>query len=223
MGSVTFQAGQKADCQRLSSSTVVSVDIGFSQNSKSTGIAWRTSDGDHSAPAKFTFAQGVETVAHRLGQDTTASLILEAPLSAQFNVDGNPAPRLDFERIFDVQKQKSVNRFWYVGAGASTLIAAMFFLRRLINMLAKSEADHRVFLFEGLHTFKYGPTDHAQDAADLLQAFCDGDVVDVTKGAATEWLSVLQLIDSESNTAIPAIVTVNRESTELETNESETD
>ena len=93
----------------------------------------------------------------------------------------------------------------------------MFFLRRLTNILASNEIDSSVFLFEGLHTFKDGPTDHAQDATELLQAFLQGDVVDVTKEAATEWLSVLQLIDGESNTAIPAIVTVERESTDTDT------
>ncbi len=211
MGSIVFKAGQKADLEDLRKSTVVSVDLGFSVKSKSTGVAWRTAKGKQPAPSKLTFEKAIKRVAQLFDSEAAAVLILEAPLSAQFNADGNPAARLPFEQIYDVQKKKNVNRFWYIGPGASTLIAAMFFLRRLTSMLASNDGNQRVFLYEGLHTFKDGPTDHAQDAVELLEAFLNRNVVDVNREAATEWLSVLQLIGGESDSAIPAIVTVRQE------------
>ena len=213
MDNIVFKAGQKADVEELAKSTVVSVDLGFSEKSKSTGVAWRTAKGEQPAPSRLTFEQAIKRVVKLFDSEASAVLILEAPLSAQFNADGNPAARLPFEQIYDVQKKKNVNRFWYIGPGASTLIAAMFFLRRLTSMLANNDGDRQVFLYEGLHTFKDGPTDHAQDAVELLEAFLNKKVVDVNKKAATEWLSVIQLIGGESDTAIPAIVTVRQEPT----------
>ncbi len=210
MGGTLFRAGQRAELSTQYKSLIVSADLGFSQKSKSTGVAWQNAEEEKPTSAKYTFADAVFQVAQLLKLQETATLIVEAPLSVQFGITGNPTPRLPFEQIQDIQSGKSVNRFWYIGPGASTLVAAIFFLRRLASLLANG--DHQVVLFEGLHTFKNRRTDHAQDAAELLQAFQKGEVVDVTQDGSTEWLSILQLIEGLSHSAIPAIVTVTPES-----------
>jgi hypothetical protein len=87
--------------------------------------------------------------------------VLEAPLSAAFNRNGNPQPRGDFER-------KPQPRWWSVGPGAATALSALFFLRQLHRNM--KTANVTIHLVEGFVSGKY-IGDHDEVAAALRDAF----------------------------------------------------
>lgn len=138
---------------------LVAVDMGFSSKSKSCGIALSASDEKPSA-APHRFGTAVETACEFLRRNRGGVLILEAPLSAAFNPKRNPRSRGDFE---DGDKP----RWWSFGAGAQMALAALYFCRRLDELLPKNLAVH---LIEG---FVVGDESgkHADVADRLARAF----------------------------------------------------
>ena len=132
----------------------VFVDIGFSQDSKSCGIAI----GD-SAPHAIHYGDLGPQIAHEVSNGSCPmNLLIEAPLSIAFNAKGCPTGR-------KIERRDGSTRYWYVGAGAATLLAAMHLLRQLHDMHPARE----IRLFEGFASFKSKEeaSSHAADVSKL--------------------------------------------------------
>ena len=103
------------------------------------------------------------------------NLLIEAPLSAAFDPNDNPA-----RRVCDTFEGN--HRDWWYNAGAATLLAAGFLLREL-----HGRQRREVRLFEGFASSKseedkaIKKTDpslsHMVDVLDLVRAVSDGDNV----------------------------------------------
>jgi hypothetical protein len=128
-------AGAKSDRVRQLR-PVVCVDLGFSASKSSTGIAVLPTERNTPEPGrKFTFGAAINHVAQVMSASNEAVLFLEAPLSACFAADGNPCHREPFES--QVIRGKRATRYWYMGAGATTMLEAIFFLRHLDRQLSE--------------------------------------------------------------------------------------
>lgn len=138
---------------------VVAVDLGFSGNERSTGVAWTLPS--QSEAKKHKFGEAVIAVVEKCRSLVEVTLVLEAPLSAVFDALGNPRPRGGFER-------EPQSRWWSVGPGAATALSALFFLRQLHCEL--KTANVTIHLVEG---FVSGDDsgDHAKVAAALRDGF----------------------------------------------------
>lgn len=132
----------------------VFVDIGFSKNSKSCCIAI-----DESEPCNVHYGDLGPRIACELNKGPPSlNLLIEAPLSVAFNEKGNPTGRR-------IEKRSRYTRHWYVGAGATTLLATTYLLRQLQEMHPARE----IRLFEGFVSFKpkTATFSHAADVLDL--------------------------------------------------------
>ena len=117
----------------------VFVDIGFSKDSKSCGIAVGDSD-----PCDIRYDDlGLRIADESKKSSPPLNLLIEAPLSVAFNAYRNPTGR-------KIEKRGGNTRYWYVGAGAVTLLATTYLLRRLHDMKPARE----IRLFEGFASFK---------------------------------------------------------------------
>jgi len=181
--------------RRLKSLPVIAVDLGFSGQRRTTGVAWSLPA--ESDAKKRQFGEAVIAVAEKCQQVREIVLIIEAPLSAAFDSLRNPRPRGRFEC-------KPQARWWSVGPGAATALSALFFLRQLESQL--NAARITIHLVEG---FVSGTAsgDHARVAVALRDGFrgnrkCrwhsvsdDGDVI-----------SVLDWLECESPKKPPAVL-----------------
>lgn len=132
----------------------VFVDMGFSKNSKSCGIAIGECE-----PYVVRYGDLGPRIACELSKGSPPlNLLIEAPLSVAFNNRGNPTGR-------KIEKRRRYTRYWYVGAGAATLLATTHLLRRLHEMHPARE----IRLFEGFASFKSkrATFSHAVDVSDL--------------------------------------------------------
>ena len=136
-----FPVTGKEEASQLKALSVVAVDLGFSGRGRTTGVALSLPS-DSNAKA-YRFAEAVVVVAERFRAVGEAVLVLEAPLSAAFDIYGNPRPRGIFERV-------PLSRWWSTGPGASTALAALFFLREL--KLQLKTTDIPIHLIEGFVT-----------------------------------------------------------------------
>lgn len=118
---------------------MIAVDMGFSGKSASTGYAYRAARGQQTQSENKTFADCLQAVAGQIGRVGDLLLIIEAPLSAAFDIKGNPQPRGAFE-------SKPRPRWWSLGPGAAMSLAAMHFLKRLADQIP---AGTKCFLVEG--------------------------------------------------------------------------
>ncbi len=142
------------DQARRDSGEWLFVDIGFSRNARSCGIAI----GD-SQPRNVRYGDLASEIARELEAGAAPlNLLIEAPLSVAFSAAGNPTGRR-------IEKQKGQTRYWYVGAGAAVLLATMHLLRCLNDMRPSRE----VRLFEGFASFKSKATrsSHSGDVSNL--------------------------------------------------------
>jgi hypothetical protein len=137
---------------------VMAVDLGFSGDARSCGVA-ATHDAQTVRPRAQRFGECVSTVINFAREHGEIVLVVEAPLSATFDARGNPAPRGDFER-------SPRARWWSLGAGAAMALAAQHFL----SAIHESAGDRTVHLAEG---FVVGADsgDHGQVATDLVMTF----------------------------------------------------
>lgn len=163
-----FRAGNASDLSATADrADWAIVDIGFSSTKKSCGIGI-CSAGIWKEPQEITFGQLTAALSNLISTPESAplNLVIEAPLSVTFNAQGNPVGR-----IFEKQPNSTRTRYWYVGAGSSVLIAAVYLLRSVYNCPSRSR-DIR--LFEGFVSFKDGITSsHAGDVNGLWQAIQD--------------------------------------------------
>jgi hypothetical protein len=145
-------------------SPVIAIDLGFSKSRKSCGIAWKDNTGKPKADNfKFSEALGkVHTIISN-SKNNTAVLIIEAPLSGNFDEQGNPVSRGDFE------KPNKKNHEWYLRAGAAMALAAIFFLKKLSDNLINKHLQ--IHLYEGFFTGKSKPKQHKKVAEKLLNCF----------------------------------------------------
>jgi hypothetical protein len=115
------------------------VDVGFSREGKTAGLLLH--DGQ---PRELTFAQlQAELVALATCSAQPLSLVLEAPLSAAFTSNGNPAGRA-------MEKGEAGHRYWYAGLGCQVTVAAAYLVRAMLE----SGVARDVRLFEGFVSFK---------------------------------------------------------------------
>ena len=115
------------------------VDIGFSKSAKSCGLLC-----DDGEPSVMTYANLVARLTSMTSESGRAlHLVIEAPLSAAFNVAGNPTGR-------SIEKRDGKARNWYVGPGAAVLLAATYLLRDL----ECSSPVREIRLLEGFVSFK---------------------------------------------------------------------
>ncbi len=137
---------------------VMAVDLGFSGEARSCGVAV-THDTQTVRISAQRFGECVSTVIDFAREHGEIVLVVEAPLSATFDARGNPAPRGNFER-------SPRARWWSLGAGAAMALAAQHFL----SAIHESVGDRTVHLAEG---FVVGADsgDHGQAANDLLMTF----------------------------------------------------
>jgi hypothetical protein len=138
---------------------LVAVDMGLSGTTKSCGVALAL-PGKKPDAASYYFATAAETVSDFFRKHGDGVLILEAPLSAAFDAKRNPSARGDFER-------EGKPRWWNLRAGAQMALAALYFCRRLAELLPKNSVIH---IIEG---FVVGADsgEHADVAARLAGAF----------------------------------------------------
>lgn len=200
-----LRSGSSGDRETLVKGLVVAVDLGFAKARLSCGLAWRFPDGRMDAE-DLQFAACADKTATLFDKaETTATLIVEAPLSARFGPEGNPLYRGDFERQAATESRRASTRYWYSGPGAATCLAALFFLRRLRS---KINARREVVLYEGFLTFKPRATQHRDDARDLLVAFCsDGvELLRVEQNTADSIITVAGLFATVEEEPLPPLI-----------------
>lgn len=150
-----------AKLARRGSGEWVFVDIGFSRDARSCGIAVGDSE-----PRAICFGDLVPRVAEELSKGSCPlNLLIEAPLSVAFNAQGCPTGR-------KIEKRREGSpRYWYLQAGAVTLLAATYFLRGLHDVASARGrgSDRTIRLFEGFASFKQKgvASSHAEDVARL--------------------------------------------------------
>ncbi len=115
------------------------LDIGFSGSKKTCGIAF-----DKGESKTIYFGEVYDAIIGFVKESAEpVNLVIEAPLSVAFDDKGNPVGR-SFER------KGNFSRYWYVGAGCSTMVAAIY----LMSQLAKAKIKAEIRLFEGFASFK---------------------------------------------------------------------
>lgn len=133
---------------------IVAVDIGYSSNARSCGIAWT----GHKQPICLHFGKAIEKVAELCEKFEQPLLVIEAALSTFHRENGNPDIRGEFEK----------GRGWYWGPGAVSMIAASRFLLKLAELLP---SNSRVLLGEAFLSNKPERTKHQADAAQIVAEF----------------------------------------------------
>ena len=172
MTTVRFCPGPKERTDFLVTGLVVAIDLGFSKAKNSCGVAWRRGS-EATQTDRFRFGGCVKHVANLLTPHRRAVLIVEAPLSGLFTIDGDPMERGEFEKT-DPDRARFTPRYWYYGSGGAMCLAAIFFLRELnaeVRRLAAGEDVIEIVLYEGFVSFKTQQTEHDSDAQLLLHCF----------------------------------------------------
>lgn len=150
-----IRAATVAEASR-SSGEWVFIDLGFASETKSCGLL--VGEGEARA---LSFSQ-LQTEIASICRTGTAPLnvLLEAPLSVAFGLNGNPVGR-------SVEKRNGQSRYWYVGLGCSVLVAATYLLRSMHDLSLSRE----IRLFEGLVSFKLKGvrSSHTQDVTALRE------------------------------------------------------
>lgn len=136
------------------------LDIGFSGSKKTCGIAFDKKD-----PKLIYFGKVYgEIIGFVNESDKPVNLVIEAPLSVAFDGEGNPKGRC-------FEKENGDHRYWYVGAGCSTMVAAIY----LVSRLAEAKIKAEIRLFEGFVSFKKKTNNsqgnsHTEDVKKLREA-----------------------------------------------------
>ncbi len=132
----------------------VFVDIGFSRNARSCGVAIGEND-----PKEMKFSELAPAILGVVRAGTgPVNLLVEASLSVAFTPGGNPTGRR-------IEKRGARTRYWYVGLGCAVLVATTYLLRQLYECGSERE----IRLFEGFVSFKEKgvKSSHSKDVADL--------------------------------------------------------
>jgi len=176
---------------------VVAIDLGFSGSKASCGLAFRESQGTDVVPKNYRFDACVKKAADLIASHKDSVLILEAPLSASFNADGNPQSRGDFEGI-------PKPRWWSLRAGAAMALAAQYFLKSLSQRIPK---DVRCNLIEGFVTGADSGND-ADVATSLLNSLSNIKKTNWHQPQGALLVSILDWIEPKASPhACPIILT----------------
>jgi hypothetical protein len=141
---------------RPNSGIWIILDIGFSQSQKSCGLKI----GENKSK-NFTFHEAENEIVEEIEKSTgTVNLVIEAPLSVAFNQNGNPTGRA-------FEKRDTKTRYWYTGPGCTTMVAAMYLIRKIVDLKPKAE----IRLFEGFVSFSTpgSKSDHSKDVEALWE------------------------------------------------------
>lgn len=128
------------------------IDMGFSSRGATCG--WVLDDGE---PARARFSELCEIVKKMAAESGEAmNVVIEAPLSVAFCVEGNPQARRP-----EYGDDGRATRCWYLNAGIGMLHAATVLLRRVVD----NGVNREVRLFEGFVSFKPPgvPSSHVLD------------------------------------------------------------
>lgn len=138
-----IRAGNKDDVNLDNNKEWLFIDIGFSSKNQSCGYLHHTGS-EKEEPCVKTFGELLKAVEIVVTENIEKPLylVIEAPLSVAFDNDRNPVGRA-------IEKDGARTRYWYVGAGASVLLATTYLLRMIHD---KSKRD--ISLFEGFVSFK---------------------------------------------------------------------
>lgn len=172
---IEFIAGRSTSAKQLTpEDTILSIDIGFTEKSRSSGIAIQHgSTGD--VTKKQVMYGDLTTVFQQEINHANVHLIIEAPLSMCFHPNGNP-----MGRGFEVQQHKKVEtRYWYMSPGTTTLVAAALFIKKLSDVY--TQYWRKVYIYEGFISFKAQRRSHSDDAMDLLEVLTnkrEGRIID---------------------------------------------
>jgi hypothetical protein len=134
--------------------TVLAVDLGYSSERRSCGIALS----NDSIARCWTFGDALTEVATILTNVPQAVLVLEGVLSTSHCHKGNPRDRGAFEK----------GRSWYYGPGAVTFLAATRFLAELSKLLPATQV---VDLAEAFLSKKHGRPGHQTDSCLIAKKF----------------------------------------------------
>ena len=147
----------RVDEIRRDSGDWVFVDIGFAQRgNRSCGVAFN--DGD---PFEVEFGILAPTIMHSISKGSGAvQLLIEAPLSVAFDVEGHPTGRR-------IERRGGSTRYWYESSGCRTLVAATYLLRELKCRCELRPFKRQIRLVEGFGSFKDGSSPHPDDVARL--------------------------------------------------------
>jgi hypothetical protein len=166
---------------------VLAIDMGFSGKTASCGLAFRNQHGSAIEPKNYKFNDCALRAAEILASNMNSVMILEAPLSAAFNSDGNPQSRGDFEAA-------PKPRWWSIGPGAAISLAAMYFLRELCQRVPN---DIRCNLVEGFVT-GVESGNHADVAESLLNNLWNLDAAKWHQPNGSTLVSILDWIEPSS-------------------------
>ena len=130
------------------------VDMGFSSKRRTCGVLKH--DGN---PCTMTFGSLVNYVIEEAQTPgRPLNLLVEAPLSATFNENGNPTGRF-------VDEQDGKSRYWYTQPATSMMVATS----RLLDQVIRRGIRREIRLFEGFASFKPsgGKSNHKEDVLRL--------------------------------------------------------
>lgn len=178
----------------LRAMAAVAIDLGFSGSQPTCGVAMRSPAMHDFKSQKVRFGESIGLVAGHLKRFSKTVMIIEAPLSAAFDEQGNPRPRGEFEA-------KPKPHWWSIGPGAVMALAAQYFLRELRLVAPVGNC----FLVEGFVT-----GEDSGDDGEVANALLNGFVV---PGRAvwhtpqgTRLVSVLDWLDDSSVHSSPLVL-----------------
>jgi hypothetical protein len=123
----------------LTSGNWIFLDIGFANKAKSCGLLF--GDG---LPSEVTFNEAVQRICKYIKTNNNPiNLVIEAPLSVSFDINGNPKGRR-------IEKQNNRTRYWYVSLRTTVMVAAFYLVKAIVDANPVNE----VRLFEGFVSFK---------------------------------------------------------------------
>src|SRR5258706_153637 len=168
----------------LSGLAALGIDLGFSGSRPTCGVAYRAQGSSQVVRERLRFGECVGFSAKTLAGISEAVLIIEAPLSAAFDAQGNPQARGAFET-------DPKPRWWSIGPGAAMALAAQYFLRAL-DRAAAGKATHH--LIEGFVTGA-DSGDDAEVAACLVEGVASPDKAAWHQPAGDRVVSILDWLD----------------------------
>ena len=184
-----------ADIPPLSSLPALAIDMGFSGDRPTCGIAFRAQGSREVARKRLQFGECVDFTSKTLASVSEAVLIVEAPLSAAFDRRGNPQARGAFEA-------NPKPCWWSAGPGAAMALAAQYFLRALPGAGAGGQKCH---LIEGFVT-GVDSGDHAEVAERLIDGLSAPRQAEWHQPTGGRVVSILDWLDPSTAHAIPVVL-----------------
>ena len=182
------------------------MDIGFAGNGRNGGKTSGIAIGD-SEPKVVHFGELGKTITREAMGGSPLNLLIEAPLSVAFDSEGRPVGR-------KIETRGMNSRYWYVGPGAVTMVAAMYLLNQ-IRCRSHESNIQELRLFEGFVSFKSKESklSHSEDVVCLRRVIkreCGNGMIIGRDGLKMRDSHVLQsaFLVSGWDYGIPAVVAV---------------